>query len=1059
MGVEIGAWLRGLGLGQYEQAFRDNDIDADLLARLTAKDLKEIGIASVGHRRRLLEAISGLRAGAASPSALPAEAPARASGAERRQLTVMFADLVGSTELSQRLDPEEMGELLRGYRDTVAREVTGHEGHVAKYMGDGVVCYFGWPRALEDAAERAVRAALALVAAVGRLTGPGGETLRCRVGLATGLVVAGETIGEGTAKEETVAGETPNLAARLQTIADPGAVVVAERTRRLLADLFEVADLGSHRLKGFARPIRAWRVVGPRHARSRFEALRRAGRTRLIGRARELDALERALRRAAAGRGQVVTAVGEAGVGKSRLFDAFLHAPGVAGWRVLGCGCHPLGRDALWSPVIDLVRACFGIQDQDDLERTTAKLDQGLAALGAPAASARTPLLSLLGPRLEDPAWQALNPLLRRRRILDAVTRLLLLESGRCPLVVLVEDLHWADGETVALLDGLVEAMPAHRLLLLVNHRPEFQPGWDGHGHHRRLRVDPLGSDDAAELLTERLGADPSLAALKRDLIARTAGNPLFLEELARDLAETGVLAGVPGAYRLAREDGVVPVPDTVQDILAARIDRLPREAKHVLQRAAVIGPNVPLPVLEAVADLPGAALRRRLDELQEAEMLHAIRPGSEPAYAFKHALTREVAYGGLLRQTRRTLHRRVGAAMEALYPDRLGELAEAMAEHFAQGEVWAKAARYALDAVEKAKARYAYPVALRFAERARDAAARDAGLDQEWIWANVLWGDLASLTDDLELANRSYDQALARSQDPAERRWIANKRHQRHATVRGGARIANYLHGGGEQTILFVSPIGYGLAAWQPIIERLCQEFRIVTVDLRGTGSSDPVVRPYTEKDHALDIAAVVHAASDAPVIGVGVSAAPNMLVRAAAADPALFSKLVLVGADSGTGLLDEPPAWPEIEAITQALAEGDLERAFRLFTPTILSEPGTEDLVEQRIGIYLHLPRDTVLSFFVDPRPPEIELKPLFEKIRVPTLVMHGTADRNVPFEAGRRLARAIPGAQLYAFEGRCHLCMLTAIQEFCDVLRGFARTGTVLPPDRARLPAPSA
>ena len=289
-----------------------------------------------------------------------------------------------------------------------------------------------------------------------------------------------------------------------------------------------------------------------------------------------------------------------------------------------------------------------------------------------------------------------------------------------------------------------------------------------------------------------------------------------------------------------------------MQAILAARIDRLPPEAKQLLQRAAVIGQEVPLSILEMVADLPAEHVRQRVDELQAAEMLYETRLYPDIAYTFKHALTHEMAYGSLLRETRRMLHRRVGEAIEAIYPDRLAELSETLTDHFERGEVWAQAARYALDSAEKAKSRYAYPVGMQFATRARAAAAKDARLGQEWIWANVLLGDLASLVNDLDLANESYDQALARSADPAERRWIANKRHELRYAVRAGAKIAYYVHGSGDQAILFVSPLGYGLAAWQPIVERLCQEFRIITIDLRGTGRSSPIVRPYTDRDHA---------------------------------------------------------------------------------------------------------------------------------------------------------------------------------------------------------------
>jgi pimeloyl-ACP methyl ester carboxylesterase len=343
----------------------------------------------------------------------------------------------------------------------------------------------------------------------------------------------------------------------------------------------------------------------------------------------------------------------------------------------------------------------------------------------------------------------------------------------------------------------------------------------------------------------------------------------------------------------------------------------------------------------------------------------------------------------------------------------------------------------------------------MQYARRALAAAAKDDRLTQEAIWASVQLGDLASLVNDLDLANQSYDQARATSADPTERRWIANKRHELRFADRDGARIAHYVHGSGAETILFVSPIGYGLATWQSIVERLCQEFRIVTIDLRGTGRSSPLVPPYTERDHALDIAAVVAAVSDRPIVGVGISAAPYALVRAAVADSKLFKQLVLVGADPGTDLLPGGDNFPELPAIKEALANGDVERAARLFTPYILSEPGTEELIEQRVQAYKGLPEETLSNFFTVAYPTSAEFGPLLKRLRLPTLVMHGTADKAAPVELGQQLAARIPDAQFYPFEGRCHLPMVTATQEFCDVLRAFVLTGQVSVPVDAPMP----
>jgi class 3 adenylate cyclase len=657
--VDIAAWLRQLGLERYEQAFRDNDIVPAVLPEITDQDLQELGV-SLGHRRLLLKAIRELGDDhadrrpaevAPSPSAAPKTAPHLVP--ERRLLTVLFCDLVGSTELAARLDPEDLRNVMRAYHAACADVIGRSEGHVAKFLGDGVLAYFGWPKAHEDDAERAVRAGLALVQALAQLESHAGVRLQARVGIATGLAVVGDLIGEGAAREEAVVGDVPNLAARLQALAEPGTVVIAPGTRRLVGGLFELADLGTYQLKGFAEPVRAWRPVRESRARSRFEALRGGRLTPLVGRERELDLLAHALEQTAAGHGRIVAGVGDPGVGKSRLIDAFLRSDALQGWRVLSCGCRPQGIDTPWLPVVELIKGYFGIEDRDDQPQAVGKIVHGLAPFGEAMRPARVALLALLDLPVEDPEWQALNPPQRRRRILDAVKGLLQLDSDRAPLALVFEDLHWADSETVAVLDSLVDSLPAIRALLLLNYRPEFEHRWGGRSYYTQLRIDPLAADRAERLLEALLGDDPSLDPLQRTLIERTHGNPLFLEEAVRDLAETGTLAGEPGNYRLAGE----------------------------------------------------------------------------------HALTHEMAYGSLLRETRRTLHRRVGEAIEAIYPERLAELAEALTDHFERGEVWAHAARYALDAAEKAKSRYAYPVGMQFAT------GRAQLRPRMWDWGRSVFG------------------------------------------------------------------------------------------------------------------------------------------------------------------------------------------------------------------------------------------------------------------------------------------------------------------------------
>ncbi|HET6521609.1 MAG TPA: alpha/beta fold hydrolase [Geminicoccaceae bacterium] len=974
-------------------------------------------------------------AAAARPTGGPRPVRSAVEG-ERKWVTVLFADVRGSLALIESRDPEEAQRLLDPVIEAMTGAIHRFEGTVAKVLGDGVMALFGAPRAYEDHAPRACYAALAVRGEVARAAADLGAEPQVRVGLHSGEVVL-RTTGTDLSLDYDAIGPTVHLAARMEQLAAPGTIRLTADTARLAEGLVRVEALGAVEVKGLTAPVSTFELIGVGTGRPRTRPPSLHGSAALVGRDAELAALGRALDAAGRGRGQVVAAVGEPGLGKSRLFEQFLgsSSPELSGWRVLATSCPSYGGARPWLPVIALLKDYFGIEDRDDPRAIAAKVLGALAPWGEAMRPVRVACLALLDAPGDDREWRALDPPQRRRRTLDAVRGLLLREAGRQPLVLVVEDLHWIDGETQALLDTLVDGLPGSRLLLLVNYRPEYAHGWGNRTCYTQLRVDPLSAEGAERLLSALLGEDPGLAPVRRLLLARAEGNPLFLEESVRALAEAGALAGEPGAYRLNGSPGTIDLPATVQAIVAARIDRLPDEAKHVLQRAAVVGREVAFAILAAIVDLPEDGLWRQLEALRAAEFLYETRAFPEPGYAFTHALTHEVAYGGLLRDTRRRLHRRVGEALEALYPERRGELTEALADHFERGEVWPKAARYALDAAGKAKMRYAYAAGVAFAERALAAAERDAGPDAAAAaTAHELLGDLASLLGDVGRANEGYERAAERTSDPAVRRRVANKRHRASVAVRDGARIVFHEHGSGDETLLFVTPLIYDTATFQPVLERLCQEFRIINVCPRGTGGSDPLVRPYTLLDHAADVRAVIEAAGAAPVTGIGISRGGNLLIHLAISDPGLLRRLVLVSSPTGAAPL---PA-----EIGRALADGDPERAFRLFLPIIISEPGTEELIEQRRRLGAALPGETVLSFF-DPDP-ALEIAPLLDRVRTPTLVMHGTADRRVPLDHARHLASHIAGARLYTFAGRCHLPSYTATQEFCDVLRAFVRTG---------------
>ena len=1050
---DVAAWLSGLGLERYEAAFRENAIDAAVLPRLTSEDLKEIGVAALGHRKRLLEAIASLHGEGhvRPPAPAPAMAPSRPRGAERRQLTVVFADLVGSTALAARLDPEETHGVLKAFQDAAAGGIARFEGHVAKFMGDGVLAYFGWPRAHEDDAERAVRAALALNAAVGRLKAPDGGPLACRVGIATGLVVVGDLVGEGAAQEEAVAGEAPNLAARLQQLAEPGAVVVAEATRRLLPGVFEFCELETPALKGLPGTVRSFRVRGEAAVEGRFEARQSARPTPLVGRSQELALLLDRWETAKHGEGQAVLLVGEPGIGKSRITlavrERLRQEPRIS-LRYFGSPYHT--ETALW-PVIQQLGRAAGFERDDTPAAKLDKLEALIARAGQDPAAAAPFLAPLMGiPGDRYPPIDVTPPVLRARSIelllaqLDGLAR-------QQPVLVTLEDAHWLDPTTLEVFDGVVDRIQALPVLLVVTARPEFVSRWPSHAHVTSVSLNRLGARQAEAIAERVCGGEALPPALLRQILARADGVPLFVEELTKAVLE----AGLPRATADdVAGDGPLPVPAvpaTLYASLMARLDRL-NPVKELAQAAACIGRAFNRELLAAVSELDAGAVQTGLDRLVAAGLVHPRGDGAGGSYAFKHALLQELARESLLKSRRRELHRRIAEAMEA---QRTGVAAEdepeILAYHHAEAGLPGRAAPFRLAAGRLAAARHATREAtvhleacLRLAEAAAGgdedlrAVARDA-----WL----LLGDLASLADDLDRANGCYDRALALAADGAERRLITNKVHRPGHAHRDGARLAFYEHGSGEPAIVFVNPIVYGLATFQPLLEQLCQEFRVITVDCRGAGRSAPLVRPYGIVEHAEDLRAVVEAAGAAPVVGVGISRGSNQLLHLAHRHPGLVGKLVLIGTPTGGAGLDGTNFFdPEyVRRRAEAYAREDVDALIRLQMEFVYTEEHAGEEL-RRIGIERcrGLPRETVLSFY-DPDP-GMNIVPILGSIAVPTLVAHGREDRLNAFAAAEYIAARIPGSRLYAFEGKGHNPMFSATEEFCEVLRRFVRNGEV-------------
>jgi predicted ATPase/class 3 adenylate cyclase len=641
---------------------------------------------------------------------------------ERKHVTVLFADLKDSTELIRDLDPEDAQKLLDPAIHIMMEAVHRFEGTVNQVLGDGIMALFGAPLAHEDHAARACYAALAMQAAMHpyaeEVRRTYGMTLRIRVGLNSGEVVV-RTIGNDLHMDYSAVGHTTNLASRMEQLATPGSITLTGATLRLVEGLVQVNTLGPIPVKGMTEPVEVYELTGASTVRRRLQAAVARGLTTFVGRDREIKALNQALAQARAGQGQVVAAVGEAGVGKSRLVYEFVHSQRTQGWLVLESVSVSYGKATPYLPVVHLLRRYAQVEDGDDSRTIRAKVTGQIVTLDESLQATIPALLSLLDALPEDSPFLQLDPPQRRQRTLDGLKRLWWRESQIQPLLLVFEDLHWIDAETQALLDSLVESLPTAQIVLLVNYRPEYQHGWGSKTYYTPLRLDPLPPVSADAFLQALLGDNLNLAPLKQLLIERTGGNPFFLEESVRTLVETGVLVGESGAYRLGQALPTIQVPATVQAVLAARIDRLPPEEKRLLQTAAVIGTEVTWPLVYALAEMPEEMLHRGLAHLQAAEFLYETGLFPEREYTFKHALTHEVAYGSLLQERRRVLHARIVTALEALAGDRAAEQGERLAHHALRGEVWDKALFYCRQAGGKAIERSAHREAVAGFEQA----------------------------------------------------------------------------------------------------------------------------------------------------------------------------------------------------------------------------------------------------------------------------------------------------------------------------------------------------
>jgi class 3 adenylate cyclase/tetratricopeptide (TPR) repeat protein len=694
--TKLQEWLKELGLQQYAAVFADNDIDFDILSDLAESDLEKLGL-SLGHRRKLLRALAALQPASSQPqTATLSEAPpitTEAQAAERRQVTVLFSDLVGSTALANAIDPEEMSTLIQRYQDACAGAIAQFDGFIAKFMGDGVLAYFGYPQGQEDAAERSVYAALALINSVMQLKGPDKQPLETRVGISTGVVVIGDIIGSGAAREHAIVGETPNLAARLQTLAEPNSILVSQSTHHLLGRQFDYQSLGERTLKGFANPVQVWRVLREAAVASRFAAGHAARTGPFIGRVQEIGLLLDRWQLAKQGEGQVIFLSGEAGMGKSRIVDALCERIVDDHYYHLICQCSPYHTNSALHPVIGQFERSAGFTLGDSAAIKLEKLETLLSATDNLSDSTRSLFADLLSIPLDDryPPLD-LAPAQRKAATIAAIVQQLTRLAEQKPVLFVLEDAHWIDPSTQELVTRVIDGIASMRVLALITARPEFLSPWTGRDHVTSLALSRLSKTQCAELIAGVATAGVLRPALVEDIVVKTDGVPLFIEELTKAIMES------------ATPDRPA-VPATLQDSLMARLDRL-GPAKEIAQVAAVIGQQFSYALLETVSSASASDVATGIARLVEAGLAFPQSQATEPSYSFKHALMRDVAYDNLLRGRRQQIHQRVARALEEHFPAVAESEPEVLAQHFAQARLAELACTYYERAGDRAVAR-----------------------------------------------------------------------------------------------------------------------------------------------------------------------------------------------------------------------------------------------------------------------------------------------------------------------------------------------------------------
>jgi class 3 adenylate cyclase/tetratricopeptide (TPR) repeat protein len=703
---QIADWLNKLGLGQYAQCFAENGIDFSVLGHLTDQDLKDLGVV-LGHRRKLLHAIAAFSSDAPITQAPAEQEGVRSHYAERRQLTVMFCDLVGSTALSVRLDPEDVQEIISGYQRRCAEVIGGCGGFVARYMGDGVLAYFGYPNAHEDDVERAGRAALALIEGPASSASSGGGALQMRIGIATGLVVVGQLVHEGAAQEHEVVGEAPNLAARLQGLAEPSTIVIDGNTRRLLGELFEYRALGTVPVKGFDAPMPVWELTGAGTVDSRFEALR-AITTPLVGRQEEIDLLMRRWKQAKMGEGSVVLISGEPGIGKSRIAQTLLERLSGEPHTRLRYFCSPHHQSSPLYPTITQLKRAADFHRDDTVDQRLDKLEAVLAQATNDLSRA-APLLAELLSIPTSGRYPPLNfsPQKFKEETLRAKVAQVEGLASRQPVLMVSEDAHWSDPTSLELLDLIIDRVPALSILVIVTFRPEFTAPWIGRPNVTLLTLNRLSPRQRGEMITSLTGGKTLPNEIAEQIIDRTDGVPLFIEELTKAVVESGVLVDAGDRYLPAGQLPQLAIPKSLNASLVARLDRL-APVREVAQIGAALGRQFSHELISAVAPMSQQQLDDALAQLVSAELIFRRGDPPDAEYTFKHALVQDAAYGIMLRSRRQQLHGRIATILERQFLEIVETQPELLAHHCAEASLIEKAVGYWLRAGQQAIAQWA---------------------------------------------------------------------------------------------------------------------------------------------------------------------------------------------------------------------------------------------------------------------------------------------------------------------------------------------------------------